>query len=242
MPAEIWKDREVAKAFLGERSLLIPDRPRQLEVIHRVVGFHCPKPQRMLDLGSGDAVLLTALMEAFPNANGIAVDFSPLMLEQARRRLGKFGQRATTLEADLQTPEWKESLAGPFSVIVSGFAIHHLPDERKQALYQEIYDLLAAGGVFLNSEHVASTTLRGEQMFDDVMVSHLYQRRKEKGEEVTLEQIRRDFLERPDRAANILALVEDQCRWLREIGFRNVDCFLEILRAGHFRRDKMTFS
>ncbi len=66
MPAEIWKDREVAKAFLDERSLLIPDRPRQLEVILRVVGFHCPQPRRILDLGSGDAILLTTLMESFP--------------------------------------------------------------------------------------------------------------------------------------------------------------------------------
>ena len=234
MPAEIWKDREVVKAFLDERSLLIPDRPRQLEVILRVVGFHCPQPRRILDLGSGDAILLTTLMETFPNASGVAVDFSPLMLEQAHQRLDKFGQRATTLEADLQSPAWKESLAGPFNVIVSGFAIHHLPDERKRALYREIYDLLTAGGVFLNSEHVASSTPRGEQMFDDAMATHLYQRRKEKGEEVTLEQVRRDFLERPDRAANILALVEDQCRWLREIGFRDVDCFWKYFELAIF--------
>ena len=37
-------------------------------------------------------------------------------------------------------------------------------------------------------------------MFDDAMTTHLYQRRKEKGEEVTLEQVRRDFLEGCDRA------------------------------------------
>jgi len=234
MPAEIWKDREVVKAFLDERSLLIPDRPRQVEVILRVVGFHCPEPRRILDLGSGDAILLTALLEAFPNASGVAVDFSLLMLEQARQRLDKYGKRATTLEADLQTPAWKDTLAAPFNVIVSGFAIHHLPDERKRSLYGEIYDLLVAGGVFLNSEHVASTTLRGEQMFDDAMVTHLYQRRKEKGEEVTLEQIRRDFLERPDRAANILALVEDQCRWLREFGFQDVDCFWKYFELAIF--------
>ena len=66
MPADIWKDREVAKAFLDERSLLIPDRPRQLEVILRVVGFHCPQPQSILDLGSGDAILLATLMETYP--------------------------------------------------------------------------------------------------------------------------------------------------------------------------------
>jgi tRNA (cmo5U34)-methyltransferase len=225
MPAEIWKDREVAQAFLNERSLLIPDRPRQLEVILRVVGFHCLQPQRILDVGAGDAILLATLLETFPNAAGVAVDFSPLMLEQARRRLDKFGQRASTLEADLLTPAWKDALAGPFNVIISGFAIHHLPDERKRALYQEIYDLLAKGGVFLNCEHVASTTPGGEQMFDDAMTKHLYLRRKEKGDDVTLEQVRRDFMERPDRDANILALVDDQCRWLREIGFREVDCF-----------------
>jgi len=234
MPAEIWKDREVAKAFLNERSLLIPDRPRQLEVLLRVAGSFCPQPRSILDLGAGDAILLATLLEAFPLASGVAVDFSPLMLEQARQRLGKFGQRAVTLEADLLTPAWKNSLTGPFHVIVSGFAIHHLPDPRKRALYREIYDLLAVGGVFLNSEHVASAAPRGEQMFDDAMATHLYQRRKEKGEEVTLEQVRRDFMERPDRAANILALVEEQCRWLREIGFQDVDCFWKYFELAIF--------
>jgi len=51
------------------------------------------------------------------------------MLDQARQRLSKFDQRATTLEADLQYPCWKNSLAGRFDVIVSGFAIHHLSDD-----------------------------------------------------------------------------------------------------------------
>jgi hypothetical protein len=107
-------------------------------------------------------------------------------------------------------------------------------------LYWEIYDLLTAGGVFLNSEHVASSTPRGQQMFDDAMTTHLYQRRKQKGEVVTLEQVRQDFLERPDRAANILALVEDQCRWLREEWLSRRGLLVEILRVRHFRRDKMT--
>lgn len=234
MPADIWKDREVAKAFLNERSLLIPDRQRQLEVVLRVVRFHCPQPRRIVDVGCGDGILLATLLESFPDACGVAVDFSPLMLEQARRRLGHFGQRATTVEADLQTPFWKNSLSGPFDAIVSGFAIHHLSDERKRVLYREIYDLLADGGVVVNSEHVASATPLVEQMFDAAVTEHLFQRRKEKGEEVTLEQVRRDFTERPDRAANILALVEDQCCWLREIGFRDVDCFWKYFELAIF--------
>src|ERR1700757_1433495 len=112
MVAEIWKDRDVASAFLTERSLLIPDRARQLDVLLRVVRLSCPHARRILDLGAGDGILLATLLEAFPEAGGVAVDFSPLMLEQAGERLGGFGQRARRLEADLQSPAWQAALAG----------------------------------------------------------------------------------------------------------------------------------
>ena len=71
-------------------------------------------------------------------------------------------------------------------------------------------------------------------MFNDAMTEHLYLRRKEKGEAVTQEQVRTAFLERPDRAANILAPAEDQCRWLREIGFQHVDCFWKYFELAIF--------
>ena len=103
MAADIWKDRDVAKAFLNERSLMIPERQRQLEVLLRVVRFHCPQPRRILDVGCGDGLLLGMLLEAFPQAGGAAIDFSPLMLEQARQRFESAGRRVTIVEADLQT-------------------------------------------------------------------------------------------------------------------------------------------
>jgi SAM-dependent methyltransferase len=234
MPADVWKDRSVAAAFLNERSLLIPDRPRQLEVLLRVLRHAARLPERILDLGAGDAILLATALEAFPQASGIAVDFSPLMLEQARLRLAPFGARVQTVEADLQSPAWKQTLQRPFDVVLSGFAIHHLTHERKRALYREIFDLLADGGVFLNAEHVASATPRLEVLFDDAMTEHLFLWRKERGEDVTREQVRREFLERPDRAANILATVEEQCQWLRAIGFRDVDCFWKYFELAIF--------
>ena len=234
VPAEIWKDREVAKAFLTERSLMIPDRPRQLEVLLQVLRHWRPDAGRILDLGAGDGILLGTLLEAFPAAEGIAVDFSPLMLDQARQRLSKFRESANTQEGDLQTPAWKKSLTGKFDIIVSGLAIHHLWDERKRELYREIFDLLLPGGVFLNCEHVASAASAIAEMWDNLAVEHLYQRRREKGDIVTLEQVRSEFMERPDRAANILALVEAQCHWLREIGFQDVDCFWKYFELAIF--------
>jgi hypothetical protein len=105
MPGEVWKDRDVAAAFLNERSLLIPDRERQLDLLVRVHRW----------------------------AEGVAVDFSPLMLEQGRERLAPFGPRAVTAEADPQSPAWRDSVRGPFDGVVSGFTIHHLSHERKRA-------------------------------------------------------------------------------------------------------------
>jgi SAM-dependent methyltransferase len=225
MTADVWKRRDVAAAFLDERSLLIPDRPRQLDVLLRLLRTAPRRLGHVLDLGSGDGILLATILEAFPEASGVAVDFSPLMLEQARQRLAHFGARAEIREADLATPAWKDTLTGPFDAVVSGFAIHHLPDPRKRALYGEIHGLLAAGGPFVNCEHVSSPTPRLEEVFDDAMADHLWRRRTERGEAVSVEQVRRELREPPDRAANILAPVEEQCRWLRDLRFRDVDCF-----------------
>jgi ubiquinone/menaquinone biosynthesis C-methylase UbiE len=234
MDADIWKRRDVAAAFLEERSLLIPDRPRQMEVMLRILRHNFLPPRRLLDLGCGDGLLLATILEAFPEATGVALDFSPLMLEQARDRLQRFGDRTVTVEADLATPNWLKSVTGPFGAVVSGFAIHHLTHERKRELYREIFRLLPANGLFLNCEHVSSPTPHIEGLFDDAMSEHLYLRRRERGENVTLEQVRQDFLTRPDRAANICAPVEDQCQWLREIGFQEVDCFWKFFELAIF--------
>jgi ubiquinone/menaquinone biosynthesis C-methylase UbiE len=224
VPDDLWKRPDVVVAFLNQRSAVIPDRARQMEVILRLLRAAPREPRRVLDLGAGDAILLATVLAAFPEATGVAVDYSLPMLEQARLRLASYGSRATVVTADLATSSWRQAVPGAFDAVVSGFAIHHLPHDRKRTLYEEIHGLLSEGGTFVNCEHVASPTPRVERMFDEAMSDHLWERRRERGEDVTRERVLQEYLTRPDRAANILALVEEQCRWLREIGFRDVDC------------------
>ena len=39
--------------------------------------------------------------------------------------------------------------------------------------------------------------------------------------------IRKEFFSRADKDANMLSSVEDQCGWLRDIGFVHVDCYMK---------------
>jgi SAM-dependent methyltransferase len=137
---------------------------------------------------------------------------------------------------DYSTKEWLESVKknSPYDVIISSLSIHHQPDERKKEVYKEIFDLLSPGGIFIHLEHVSSPTKLVEDTFDDYFVDKLYETHKKNGQTKTRELIYDSFINRPDKVANLLVPVEDQCNWLREIGFADVDCFFKIFGVAIF--------
>lgn len=121
----------------------------------------------------------------------------------------------------------------PFDVIVSGYAVHHLADQRKQELYREIFGLLAPGGLF-NTEHVSSNTSWVESISDNLHVDSVYTFHVRKGSRKTWEEIANEYVHRPDQQGNILTPVEAQCDWLRGCGFQDVDCYFKIFERAVF--------
>ncbi len=153
---------------------------------------------RVLDVGSGGGRLLAMVKAARPAARCVALDFSPTMLQVLRNNFG--GEAGTTVvEHDFARvlPQ-----LGSFDAVVSSFAIHHVPHERKRSLYGEIFGLLNPGGVFLNLEHVASPSLTLHHKFLDAL-----------GNTPETEDL-----------SNKLLDFEVQLAWLRQIGFVDVDC------------------
>ena len=202
----------------------------QIEVMLQLLATRRQPVRRFLDLGCGDGVLGAAILEKYPRATGLFADFSEPMLTACQSKLA--GKRATTRLVDFGKPSWVQAVAdaGQLDAIVSGFSIHHQPDRRKQALYREIYRLLAPGGWFVNIEHVAPATPLMTALFDDVLIESIHRQQPQ----LSRATVRRRFVKRADKVANILAPVEEQCRWLRNIGFADVDCYFKIYELAVF--------
>lgn len=230
----VWQNEELAEMFLNEIRGGIPYAADQIEIMLRVLSAADRPIQRFLDLGSGDGTIARAVLSRFPRAEAVLVDFSDSMLTAARERLGDSARHV--IYADFGTPAWVETVTAfsPFDAVVSGYAIHHQPDERKRAVYQEIFDLLAPGGMFVNVEHVAPATARVSEMSDELFVDSLAAYTGNRGGTKSREEVANEYVRRPDKAANLLAPVEDQNRWLREIGYADVDCFFKVFELAVF--------
>jgi len=226
----VWKSGRLARRFLSAVRGAIPFAQTQIEIMLRLLATRRQAVRRFLDLGCGDGVLGAAILEAYPKASGLFVDFSQPMLEACRVRFARTS--VTMVLLDYGKRSWVNEVRplGPFDAIVSGFSIHHQPDKRKRQLYGEIYRLLARDGWFVNIEHVApasavTTTLFGEQMVKGI------RRLQPKLSPAT---VRRRYVNRADKAANILAPVDRQCEWLRAAGFMDVDCYFKIYELAVF--------
>ncbi|OKH19828.1 methyltransferase type 12 [Hydrococcus rivularis NIES-593] len=233
---EVWKNAELSKAFLEGVRGAIPLAAEQIDMLLRVIQLTQTKVENFLDLGCGNGILGRSIYQHYPKAKGSFLDISENMLTAAKNSLKLEQNNSVFILQNFGQKEWLNSVTqeAPFDVIVSGFAIHHLSDERKKELYQEIYQILKPGGVFLNLEHVASQSKLGEEGFDRLFVDALCSFHQKQGSQQSREEIARQYYNRSDKTANILTLVETQCQWLREIGFVDVDCFMKVFEIALF--------
>ena len=164
---QAWFDRWV-DTYDADRRVLIPCFDDFYGTAAEVAALGRSGPVRVLDLGAGTGLLSSVLAGVLPEASFLLLDEAPAMLERASERLAPLGDRVVTVVADLRD----DLPAGPFDVIASALAIHHLDDAGKADLYRRAAERLAPGGVLVNAEQVAGPTPAMDQHFKELWRRH----------------------------------------------------------------------
>jgi tRNA (cmo5U34)-methyltransferase len=211
----IWN----AANYDTERRRLIPCFDEFYGTVSELIVRSCPEAPCILDLGAGTGILSAAIVDRVPTARLHLLDASTDMLQQASRRLSgrEFSVSVQPLDSDLPP--------GPWHAIVSALAIHHLDDAAKRRLYTRIFSALRPGGLFINAEQISGGSPRLQSLFEAV---HLDRARGLGSSEAEIAgAIQRMSVDQ-------CSATEEQIRWLREIGFEDMDCFYRSFRFAVF--------
>ncbi|MCZ6677371.1 MAG: class I SAM-dependent methyltransferase [Candidatus Poribacteria bacterium] len=186
-----WDSPEYVRQWIADGDKADAQRADQIKLLASLIQCRSQECIHVLDLGAGYGIVTREILTAYPNATVVCLDRSAEMLKHGKERLADNLSQLDFVQANFDTSDWLTPLQENqcFDAVLSSRAIHHVVDERKQRLYEEVFHLLKPGGCFANH----------------------------------------DLVRHPDEpvrdSGNPLGTLEDQIRWLSEIGFVNVQCF-----------------
>ena len=122
-------------SYLALMSEEVPDYERLQDETATATGSDA---ERLLELGTGTGETARRVLERHPTSRLVGIDASPGMLDHARAVVEL---RIARLEDPL--PD------GPFDVVFSTLAVHHLDGAGKTDLFQRVAGSLTRGGRFV---------------------------------------------------------------------------------------------
>lgn len=216
--AAIWKSEEVARSFAAQSAQREHERAEQLLFAARLLPFSPADAFTFLDLGAGTGAASRAVLNEYPRANAILAEYSPQMMAEGRKALTEFNGRYRYVEYDMLTSDWPADLPA-LDAVVTALAIHHLPDERKRAIFGETYQRLKPGAWFINFDPIKAP---------DDSLELAWQRTNDRYDPSAPEKRANRSPQEQARWENHIRFMiplEPQVEWLREAGFVDVDVF-----------------
>lgn len=152
--AEPWRD----VTFAGEWTR--HDSTAELLAFPRAVAAALvaddrPTTMRVIDIASGPGDFLATFLDEFTDAIGIWTDTSEAMLELAKPRLARFGERVDFRLVDMTD---LTGLPTEVDAVITSRAAHHLDRDGLADFYRDAARLLAPGGWLINLDHVGPDT------------------------------------------------------------------------------------
>ena len=114
---------------------------------------------RVLELGTGTGETALRVRARHPDAGWLGIDSSEAMLGRARERLADADLRLQRLEDELPV--------GPYDLVVSALAVHHLDGAAKRDLFSRVARVLKPGGRFVLGDVVVPAAGQEGPIFID---------------------------------------------------------------------------
>src|SRR5260221_513490 len=165
--AAIWQSEEVVRSWAAEAEKREPSRAAQRRFMAVLLPFGEQEAFTFLDLGAGTGAASRAILDLHPRSTAILADFSPEMMAAGEREMQPYAGRYRYVEFDMSAGEWPAAIPAALDAVVTSMSVHHLPDERKQGLFAEIFEHLVPGGWYLNYDPVRP---------EDLVVAAVWQR------------------------------------------------------------------
>jgi tRNA (cmo5U34)-methyltransferase len=228
-----WNE-ETSRLFIDYGRYFVPQRQEQIELIVSLLPGR-DGPGAVFELCCGEGLLAEAILAAWPASVVHGLDGSPEMLQRAQARCARFGGRFKTALFDLAALDWRAP-GFPVQAVVSSLAIHHLDGLQKQALFADVYRMLAPGGALIIADVVQHPGEAGRLAAAEAWDAGV----RRQALEIDGNLAAFDFFQRegwnmhrgidPDDIDQPSTLF-DQLTWLAQAGFHEVD--VHWMLAGH---------
>ncbi|GHJ35961.1 trans-aconitate 2-methyltransferase [Streptomyces sp. TS71-3] len=122
------------------------------DVVEHATAGRADRPL-IVDLGCGPGSLSARLARRLADADIVAADRDPLLLELVRTH---HPDDARYIDAAIGAPGWTEALGleRPLDAAVSTTALHYLGPDALRHAYRQLAALLRPGGVLVNGDHL----------------------------------------------------------------------------------------
>lgn len=219
-----WAKDEFTREYRDNADIYVMERARMLNILKSFYRHFMKKDRKksILDLGCGDGIIAYELLKTDGAISATLLDGSRDMLNNAKERFKGF-EKVSYIHASFQEIMRKNVLEHQYGLIVSSLAIHHLTMKEKRALFRKIYAHLYPGGYFMNIDCILAPTDTLDQWYLSLWKEWIDEKKLSLGMNGDyFDDIIRRYKDNKDNKPDTL---EDQLNALREIGFREADCY-----------------
>ncbi len=220
--AAIWRSPETIRARQAALERRHSKHAAQWQLLGELLPFGPEDAFTFADLGAGTGSAAQVVLGMYPRSTAVLTDFSAPMMAAGEAEMARFAGRFSYVEFDMSAPDWPTAVPGTLDAVVTSMCIHHLPDDRKQGLFSEIFEHLAPGGWYLNYDAAAAPSRVAEEAWQRVTDLDPEELR------VRLHGTREEQARRENHLQYVIPLPQ-QLAYLQGAGFEGIDVYWKLL-------------